>query len=1057
MTIFLQAAALVTDLPGSLVYHLVLLFAAGVAAAVALIQWRLAVPGNGIPQAARGRLTLAASLLFGLRLLALGFALLAALGLLDFVVVVPPIERAVSTLTIIIVFWFLIFPQPLRVADAAVGLLAILVMLGLAISWGLWYQQAPLLHFYNGSPQETVWEALQLLLLIVGAIVLVARRPADWLLGLAIASLLLAAHVLNYAFVIGASNVSGIERLFEFIVAPLVAATVLRRALQPVLSPPVVPSQPTPQTQGNTQPTLAAARPVAPPAGLDPRAAAALASLGTVADLTALAQSAIVGIAYCLPAPISLFITPAEGSFKIDCVYQSPQQHFVGMLLPVLADRPEIRAGLDQDEITLWALGENEAELRAVAFEAGLQTDGPVMLMPVRLPGGPLLGALGALPPVGQSVWPEHTQALLKVLAQPVALAWQAALARAIPAVDTTALIAERDRAAIEAAELRQSAQTQAEQLQRLERAAATHAEELVELEALRAHLQALGPDIDQARQHQQDLETELERQRQQATELRAELERVPTLPAAETEKSTPAPEPEAAAATLAAATEAAALRTTLGMLQPQLDYYRQQEQQLVAQLEQVRAELAARPVPTPVPAASPELETLRANLQTLAAEIDAYRLEQARLESELNRTRPETAQLRSALTEQQQLAVQLHAELDQARAAAAPPPAQLPESGDDRVRLQNLEARLEAASARAQQLALELAQSMNLSAQLQSQLQESRQARQHLADDPAPRAAEPAPSAAQPKPTNGFMDPDEGMAEMLEALAGAEARLTQQAKQIVDLQAALADSEQLRRAPAPVARPVQAADMEVIASLAQELRQPMSSIMGYVDLLLSESVGIIGALQRKFLERIKASSERTGVLLDDLMRVMDIDSGHLELEQESVNVGQVIDDALRGCQSQFGEKGLRLVTDIPPNLPPVQADRDALLQIFSHLINNSGAASANDTEVHLSVRHESEQRPGAEPINYLIISITDTGGGIAPEDQPRVFSRLYRAEAPLIGGLGDNGMGLSIVKALVEGHGGRIWVISDPGAGSTFYVLLPLEGKYAKANGVHP
>ena len=118
-------------------------------------------------------------------------------------------------------------------------------------------------------------------------------------------------------------------------------------------------------------------------------------------------------------------------------------------------------------------------------------------------------------------------------------------------------------------------------------------------------------------------------------------------------------------------------------------------------------------------------------------------------------------------------------------------------------------------------------------------------------------------------------------------------------------------------------------------------------------------------------------------------------------------------------------------------------------------MINNSGASSANDTEVQLSVQHQSEQRPGADPLHFLIISITDTGGGIAPEDQPRVFSRLYRADAPLIGGLGDNGMGLSIAKALVEGHGGRIWVISEPGAGSTFYVLLPLEGKYAKANGV--
>jgi two-component system phosphate regulon sensor histidine kinase PhoR len=299
---------------------------------------------------------------------------------------------------------------------------------------------------------------------------------------------------------------------------------------------------------------------------------------------------------------------------------------------------------------------------------------------------------------------------------------------------------------------------------------------------------------------------------------------------------------------------------------------------------------------------------------------------------------------------------------------------------------------------------------------------------RQNLAAELAERAARPANEAAQAKPANDFVDPDQGLAEMLEVLASAEVRLTQQTKQIPELQQDLAESEQQQQhTPAPIARPVPAADMKVIASLAQKLRQPMASIIGYVDLLLSESVGIIGALQRKFLERIQASSERTGVLLDDLMRAMDIDSGNLKLAQESVNGVPVNDDALRGCQSQFSEKGLRVVADIDPNLPPVQADRDALLQNFSHLIDNSGAASASDSEVHLSVQHETEQRPGGDPLNYLIISVADTGGGIAPEVQPRVFSRLYHADAPLIGGLGDNGMGPSIVKALVEGHGGRI------------------------------
>jgi signal transduction histidine kinase len=524
-------------------------------------------------------------------------------------------------------------------------------------------------------------------------------------------------------------------------------------------------------------------------------------------------------------------------------------------------------------------------------------------------------------------------------------------------------------------------------------------------------------------------LETLVEQQRQQEAELRSQIQKLSTAPA----QAVPA-------AVLPQLTpEVESLQATLQMLQPQHEYYRGQEEQLQAEVEKLRAELAARSTlpsdtpalpsdaSTPTTASPPETETLRANLQVLAAEVDTYRTDRQLQQSKIDRLRQEAARLQG--------------DLDQARAQTAP----AEELAHWRASAQALEAQLAESQSLQQKLQLDLEQSRGQTAQFLAELEQQRQ----------PPVPAPGGSAAQPTPASAspFIDPEHGLAEMLEALAGAEARITRQAEEIAGLHRSLA--ENLRPTPAPTpARPLQAADMEVIASLTQELRQPMSSIIGYVDLLLSESVGIIGALQRKFLERIKASSERIGVLLDDLMRVMDIDSGNLKLAQESVNVVQVIDDALRNSESQFREKGLRLAADIPPNLPPVQADRDALLQIFSHLINNSGAASANDTEVRLSVRHEIEQRPGADPLNYLIISVTDTGGGIAPEDQPRVFSRLYRADAPLIAGLGDNGMGLSIAKALVEGHGGRIWVITDPGTGSTFYVLLPLEGKYARSNG---
>ncbi|MBI3241323.1 MAG: hypothetical protein HYZ49_03420 [Chloroflexi bacterium] len=221
-----------------------------------------------------------------------------------------------------------------------------------------------------------------------------------------------------------------------------------------------------------------------------------------------------------------------------------------------------------------------------------------------------------------------------------------------------------------------------------------------------------------------------------------------------------------------------------------------------------------------------------------------------------------------------------------------------------------------------------------------------------------------------------------------------------------------------------------------VIVSLIQDLRQPMSSIVGYTDLLLGESVGILGALQRNFLERVKASTERMTTILDDLLRITAIDSGTLTLHQQAVQVTEIIEDAFTSVGAQFREKGLSLRMDIADDLPLVEADQDAIHQIMSRLLANACAASAPSSEVVVTAESQSDE--------YLVISVRDTGGGIRPADQSRVFARAYRADRPLIDGLGDTGVGLSVAKALTEAQGGRIWVESELGQGSVFSVLLP-------------
>jgi signal transduction histidine kinase len=268
------------------------------------------------------------------------------------------------------------------------------------------------------------------------------------------------------------------------------------------------------------------------------------------------------------------------------------------------------------------------------------------------------------------------------------------------------------------------------------------------------------------------------------------------------------------------------------------------------------------------------------------------------------------------------------------------------------------------------------------------------------------------------------------------------EAELRASLKQVARLQNDLADANmkllKIEKGQAGVYSSEQA---EVIASIAQELRQPMSSVVGYTDLLLGESVGILGSLQRKFVERIKASTERIGTLIDDMIQVTNLETGLTELKPEPADLNVIIDNAMSYTSSQVREKNITLHLDLPKNVQTIYADREALQQILIHLLQNAGAVSPNEGTITLKVQTRTEDEQ-----EYVLLQVTDTGGGIPSEDIPRVVTRLYRADNVLIQGVGDTGVGLSIAKTLTEAQNGRIWVESEAGVGSTFSVLLPMS-----------
>ncbi len=296
------------------------------------------------------------------------------------------------------------------------------------------------------------------------------------------------------------------------------------------------------------------------------------------------------------------------------------------------------------------------------------------------------------------------------------------------------------------------------------------------------------------------------------------------------------------------------------------------------------------------------------------------------------------------------------------------------------------------------------------------------------------------------------------------------QAQLEDFQQQVHDLQLLLAENDQTPPAglPAPVTEknldaaqpedsagqpaaaqelsPEQAGD---IVALTQELRQPLTSIAGYTDMLLGESMGLLGTLQRKFLERIKASVERMTSLADDLIQMSTQTENTAHFKLDPVDLNAVIDDAIVGAMAPLREKNLVLRVDVPEQLPVFRADRDALQQVLTYLLQNAGVSTPPEGEVTLRAQAQiKNHEPG-----YMLIQVSDTGSGIPSEEITRIFSPLYQSRQGKIPGVGVTAENLAEVKMLVEAHHGRVWVDSAPDEGATFSALFPLANEELGVN----
>lgn len=220
----------------------------------------------------------------------------------------------------------------------------------------------------------------------------------------------------------------------------------------------------------------------------------------------------------------------------------------------------------------------------------------------------------------------------------------------------------------------------------------------------------------------------------------------------------------------------------------------------------------------------------------------------------------------------------------------------------------------------------------------------------------------------------------------------------------------------------------------EVVGIVSHDLRNPAGTVALAADLLLD--VPLPPEKQREQLEVIKRQAKHMERLIRDLLDVTRIESGTLPLHPAPEPIQGLVKEALQDLQALASQKGIVLHEEVDPGLPLVRADRNRILQVFSNLVGNAIKFTPEGGRVTLRACQENGE---------VVVSVVDTGKGIAPEDTGRVFGRFWQVGRKTDGT--GVGLGLAIVKGIVEAHSGRVWVESDPGTGSTFCFTLPALG----------
>jgi len=230
-------------------------------------------------------------------------------------------------------------------------------------------------------------------------------------------------------------------------------------------------------------------------------------------------------------------------------------------------------------------------------------------------------------------------------------------------------------------------------------------------------------------------------------------------------------------------------------------------------------------------------------------------------------------------------------------------------------------------------------------------------------------------------------------------------------------------------------AREANEAKSRFISIVYHDLRNPMTAINGYAELLIRGREGPINEKQRRSLEKIRSLVRRMASLVSDLQDLSLLEAGKVRLVYQPVHIAEVVNEVVESLEGVIRDKKLQLYTQIPAPLPPVRGDRSRIFRILENLVANA-CYYTDEGSITISARAVGEM---------VQVSVSDTGRGIPEKEQPQIFQRFFRGEEAVKKKREGTGLGLYIAKTFVEMHGGRIWFESEEGKGTTFHFTLPI------------